>query len=116
MRLQDGHGQVLSFVTDFKYLDSFVQNDAGQDKELNRSIGSAAMIFGKVTGMVFTSKKVSFRVEKCIQPFSQGLGSRVQVLGSRSQGPGSRWVQGPASRVQGPGITAALHVRPAWTF
>ena len=28
-------GQVLEFVTDFKCVGSLVQNDAGQDKELN---------------------------------------------------------------------------------
>ena len=36
MRLRDG--QVLEFVIAFKYLGSFVQNDASQDKELNRRI------------------------------------------------------------------------------
>ena len=47
-----------------KYFNSFVQNDASQDKELNRRIGLAVMSFGKLKGMVFTSKKVSLRV-KC---------------------------------------------------
>ena len=31
-----------------EYLGSFVQNDANQDKELNRRIGLAAMTFGKL--------------------------------------------------------------------
>ena len=57
MRLRNG--QVLEFATAFKYLGSFVQNDASQDKELNRRIGLAAMTSGKLKGMVFTSKKVS---------------------------------------------------------
>ena len=61
MRLRDG--QVLEFVTAFKYLGSFVQNDASLDKELNRCIGLAAMTFGKLKGMVFTSKKCSLRVK-----------------------------------------------------
>ena len=63
MRLRDG--QVLEFVTAFKYLGSFVQNDANQDRELNRriGIGLAAMTFGELKGMVFTSKKVSLRVQ-----------------------------------------------------
>ena len=30
------NGQVLEFAATFKYLGSFVQNDANQDKELNR--------------------------------------------------------------------------------
>ena len=42
---------------------SFVQNDVSQDKELNRRIGLAAMTFGKLKSMVFTSKKVSLRVK-----------------------------------------------------
>ena len=62
MRLRDG--QVLEFVMAFKYLGSFVQNDASQDKELQAGrIGLAAMTFGKLEGMVFTSKKVSLRVK-----------------------------------------------------
>ena len=44
------------------YLGSFVQNDAIQDKELNKHIGLAAMTFGKLQGMAFTSKKVPLRV------------------------------------------------------
>ena len=44
-------------------LGSFVQNDASQDKEINRRIGLAAMTFGKLKGMVFTSKKISVRVK-----------------------------------------------------
>ena len=34
-----------------------------QDKELNRRIGLAAMTFGTLKSMVFTSKKVSMRVK-----------------------------------------------------
>ena len=46
------------------YLGSFVQNDASQDKELNRRIGLATMSFGgKLKGMAFTSKKVSLRLK-----------------------------------------------------
>ena len=53
-----------AFIHSFiKYLGSFVQNDAGQDKELNRRIGLAVMTFGKLKIMVFTSKKVSRRVK-----------------------------------------------------
>ena len=37
----------LCFVTAFKYLGSFVQNDASQDKELNIRVGLAAMTFGE---------------------------------------------------------------------
>ena len=44
----------LCFVTAFKYLGSFVQNDASQDKELNRRIGFSALTFGKLIGMVFS--------------------------------------------------------------
>ena len=62
MRLRNG--QVLEFATAFKYLGSFVQNDANQDKELNRRIGLAAMTFGKLKKHGFTSKKVSLRVKK----------------------------------------------------
>ena len=51
------------FDTAFKYLGSFVQNDVSQDKELNRRIGLAAMTFGKLKGIVFTSKKISLRVK-----------------------------------------------------
>ena len=61
MRLQNG--QVLEFTTAFKYLGSFVQNDVSQDKELNIRIGLAAMTFGKLKNMFFTSKKVSLRVK-----------------------------------------------------
>ena len=61
MRLRNG--QVLEFATAFKYLGSFVQNDVSQNKELNRRIGLAAMTFGKLKRMFFTSKKVSLRVK-----------------------------------------------------
>ena len=61
MRLRNG--QVLEFATAFKYLGSFVQNDVSQNKELNRRIGLAAMTFGKLKSMFFTSKKVSLRVK-----------------------------------------------------
>ena len=44
-----------------KYVASFVQNDAGQDKEFNICIGLAVMTFVELKGMAFTSKKVSLR-------------------------------------------------------
>ena len=66
------NGQILDFATAFKYLGSFVQNDVSQDKELNRRIGLAAMTFGKLKSMVFTSKKVSLRVKINIL-FSHGF-------------------------------------------
>ena len=81
MRLQNG--QVLEFTTAFKYLGSFVQNDVSQDKELNRRIGLAAMTFGKLKNMVFTSKKVSLRVKiMFIRPwFYQFFCMELQNLG-----------------------------------
>ena len=60
--LKGRDGQVLEFDAHFKYLGSIVQNDVGQDKELNRRIGLATMFFGKLKSMVCTSKKVSLRV------------------------------------------------------
>ena len=59
------------FATAFKYLGSFVQNDVSQDKELNRRIGLAAMTFGKLKNMVFTSKKgfIESKNEMFIQPW-----------------------------------------------
>ena len=39
------------------------QKSVSQDKELNRRIGLATMIFGKLKSMVFTSEKVSLRVK-----------------------------------------------------
>ena len=56
MRLRDG--QDLEFVTAFKYSGSFVQNDANQDKVLNRRIGLlAAMTFGKLKGMFLLPRR-----------------------------------------------------------
>ena len=43
-------------------MNAFIQN-VSQDKELNRRIGLAAMNFGKLKGMFFTSKKVLLRVK-----------------------------------------------------
>ena len=53
----------FKFCYGFQTFGSFVQNDTNQDKELNRRIGLAAMTFGKLKGMVFTSKKVSLSVK-----------------------------------------------------
>ena len=56
---------IIRFITGNNNL-----NDVSQDKELNRRIGLAAMTFGKLKSMVFTSKKVSLRVKNMfIQPW-----------------------------------------------